>query len=52
MQPSEAGRGELTRVDVGDFGHGRVDAVNILSVHDQHRLGRVEMELDTKTNSY
>ena len=49
VQPPEACGGELARVDVGDLGHGCVDAVHILSFHNQHRLGRVEMELDTQT---
>lgn len=49
MQPSEAWCGELARIDVGDLGHGRVDAVHIFSFHHQHRLGWVKMKLG-KTN--
>lgn len=52
VQSSEAWRGKLAGVDVGDLGHGCVDAVNILPFHHQHRLGRVKMELDRYTNTF
>lgn len=49
VQPSEARRRELAGVDVGDLGHGGVDAVHVFSLHHQDGLGRVEVELHTNT---
>lgn len=48
MKSPEAWGGELTGVDVGDLGHGGTDAVHVLSLHHQHRLGRVKVELGTQ----
>lgn len=45
VQASEARRGELAGVDVGDLGHGGVDALRVLSLHHQDGLGGVEVEL-------
>lgn len=46
VEPSEAWCRKLARVDVRDLGHGCVDAIQILSFHHQHRLGRVKVELE------
>lgn len=51
MESSEACSRELARIDVGDLGHSCIDAVHVLSFHNQHRLGRVKMELDTHTDT-
>lgn len=42
---AQTGSGKLSRVDVGNFCHGCVDALQVIRLHDQHRLSRVEVEL-------
>ncbi len=37
--------GKLPRVNVGNFCHGCVDALQVICLHDQHRLSWVEVEL-------
>lgn len=49
-EAAQAWCGELARVDVGDLGHGRVDAVHVFSFHHQNRLGRIKMELEAQIN--
>lgn len=45
MQASDARRGELARVYVGNFPHGGVHVLQVLSLHHQDGLGWVEVEL-------
>ena len=45
MHPSDARRGELAGVDVGDLDQGGVDALLVLPLHHQDGLGGVEVEL-------
>ena len=45
VQVSDARRRELTRVDVGHLPQSSVHVVQVLALHHQNGLGRVEMEL-------
>lgn len=45
MQTSGPRGGKLARVDVGNFPDSGVDAFQVLSLHHQDGLGRVEVEL-------
>lgn len=45
MQTSDARRGELARVDVGNFPHGGIHVLQVLPLHHQDGLGWVEVEL-------
>lgn len=51
VQASEAWRGELAGIDVGDLGHGGVDTVHVFSLHHQDGLSRVEVELHQTQSS-
>jgi len=52
VQPPDARRGELPRVDVGDFPHGGVHVLQVLALHHQDGLSGVEVELqEEKTNN-
>lgn len=42
---ARSGRGELARVDVGDFPQCCVDLLQIFTFYHQHRLRRVKVEL-------
>lgn len=42
---AQARSGKLPRVNVGNFRHGGVDVLQIICLHDQHRLSGVEVEL-------
>lgn len=45
VQTSDARRGKLAGVYVGNFPHGSVHVFQILSLHYQDGLGRVKVEL-------
>lgn len=45
VQTSDARRGKLARVNVGNFPHSSIDVFQVLSLHYQDRLGRVKVEL-------
>lgn len=45
VQTSRAWGGKLARVDVGNFPDSGVDVLQVLSLHHQDGLGRVEVEL-------